>query len=246
MSLACIRSQIHRDDCSDPDCQASGLGCRGLCRMARRHLDSCADDHCRGCLPRPATHGLLCDGDHRRLERTLYEIPRVLVLLAGHKAPGQRAPSGDVIRRTKGDPPAPLALDVLDLERRLGDIVTEWARDHADRNGLHVTRGGDPTPIPDPVAYLTRHLASVECGSGIADQMYDLHDAMRQAHTLVPWRPETTYLGAPCPECHCQALVMVGGDDWVTCRECHATIPEDRYGLWSRVILHEREQEQAA
>lgn len=240
MSLACVRSQLHREDCTDPGCH----GCRGLCRIARRHLDSCGDDKCRGCLPRPATHGRLCEGDHRRLECALYDIPRVLILLDRHKNPGQRGQSSDRIRRTKGDPPAPLNLDILDAEQRILDITTEWARDHADKNGLHQTRDGDPTPIPDPVAYLARHLPSVELGEGIADQIYDLHDAMSKAHALVPWRPETTYLQAPCPECHCRALVIVGGDDWVTCRECHATIPEDRYGLWSRVILQEREREQ--
>jgi hypothetical protein len=237
VSLACIRSQIHRDGCIDPDCQASGVGCKGLCRMARRHLDECADSgmgaDCGGCLPRPATHGLICEGDHRRLERSLYEIPRVLRLLHGHKVPGQRGQSGDRICVTKGDPPAPMDLDIFDLERRLEFIVEEWARDHADRVGQYVTRAGEPIPIPDPVAHLVLNLASIECGDGIADQMHDLHDAMSKAHALVPWRPETTYLTAPCPECHCRAMVKVGGDDWMTCRECHATIPEDRYGLWS-------------
>jgi ribosomal protein S27E len=142
-----------------------------------------------------------------------------------------------MVTRSQGDPPVPLRLAVLDLLTEFDDIPLSWARAHAEEHDLTPPRNG-----PE---YLQRHLASVESSEWILPAWEEITGLVYRAHVLVPWRPQVTRLGAPCPECHCQALVLVGGDDWVTCRECGATIPEDRYGLWSKVILHEREREAA-
>lgn len=217
VSLACVRSPFHPG-------------------IARRHLDDCASSECRGCLPRQADFGRLCTPCHYQLVRALYALPPARTLLAGHLRPGTYARRSDMITRTQGDPPVPLNLAILDLLTEFDEIPLSWARAHASEHRLAVPDDGP--------AHLRRHLATVESWPWIADAWDELTGLVSRAHILVPWRPDVTRLGAPCPECHCQALVLVGGDDWITCRECGATIPEDRYDLWSRVLLQERAEEE--
>jgi hypothetical protein len=213
------------------------LACLRGCSIARRHLTDCEhtdDGACRGCLPRQADFGALCMPCHYRLVRTLHDIPHARVLLAGHLQPGQAARSSDVIRRTKGDPPAPLNLDVLDVIADIDHHPLGWARIHAEDHGLMA-----PT---DGITHLRTHLASVECSEWIADAWDELTALTSHAHALVPWRPEAVKLGAPCPQCHCQALVLYGGDDWVTCQECGYVINRSLYDHWARVILDEQRE----
>jgi hypothetical protein len=191
------------------------LACIRGCAIARRHLTDCEhpdDGQCRGCLPRQADFGALCIACHYRLVRTLREIPHVWFLLAGHLAPGSTARSGDIICRTKGMPPAPLNLAVLD----------SWSRSTTSPSVGPASTPRNTTSSAPPTASSTSrtHLASVECSEWIADAWDELTGLVSHAHALVPWRPEAVKLGAPCPQCHCQALVLYGGDDWVTCQEC--------------------------
>jgi hypothetical protein len=217
VSLACIRSQSHPG-------------------IARRHLTDCehADDgQCRGCLPRPAEFGALCLPCHFRLVRTLHDLPHARTLLAGHLQPSY-ARRENMVKATKGNPPVPLNLSVLDLSTEFDHIPLAWARIHAEDHDL--------TPPTDGIAHLKTHLASIECAAWIADAWAELADLTSRAHALVPWRPEVVKLGAPCPQCHCLALVMYGGDDWVTCQECGNVIERALYDHWARVILDEQRQ----
>jgi Zn ribbon nucleic-acid-binding protein len=201
------------------------LACIRGCAIARRHLTDCEhpdDGQCRGCLV-----------------RTLREIPNVWFLLQGHLAPGSTARSGDIICRTKGDaPPAPLNVAVLDLMVQIDHIPDGWARVHAEEHDLQRPSDG--------IEHLATHLASVECSEWIADAWDELTGLVSHAHALVPWRPEAVKLGAPCPQCHCQALVLYGGDDWVTCQECGYVINRSLYDHWARVILDEQREATAA
>jgi Zn ribbon nucleic-acid-binding protein len=52
-------------------------------------------------------------------------------------------------------------------------------------------------------------------------------------------------MGAPCPHCHCQALVTYGGDDHVTCQECKAIIGPQEYAIWVAAVLEDLRQKAA-
>jgi hypothetical protein len=212
------------------------LACVRGCTIARRHLADCEhtdDGACRGCLPRPAEFGALCIACHYRLARILHDLPYARTLLAGHLQPSY-ARRDNMVKATKGDPPVPLNLSVLDLTTEFDHIPLGWARIHAEDHDL--------TTPTDGVAHLQLHLASVECSAWIADAWAELADLTSRAHALVPWRPEVVKLGAPCPHCHCPALVMYGGDDWVTCQECGGILERAMYDHWARVILDEQRE----
>src|SRR5206468_895300 len=133
-------------------------------------------------------------------------------------------------RQPRGGPPVSLTCvrSCVIARRHLADCQ------HADDHDL--------TPPTDGVAHLRLHLAPVECSAWIADAWAELADLTSRAHALVPWRPEVVKLGAPCPHCHCPALVMYGGDDWVTCQECGGVLERAMYDHWARVILDEQRQ----
>jgi hypothetical protein len=220
---------------------ASTIACIRGCPVARRHLADCEhsdDGQCRGCLPRPADFGALCIACHYGLVRTLRDLPNARTLLAGHLIPGQGARSSDVIKRTKGDPPAPLNLPHLDLILQIDLSVQGWARIHAEEHQLTV-----PT---DPIGHLVTHLASVECAEWIDAAWTELTDLLEHAHSLTPWRPETRRLVAPCPTCHCQALMVKGGEDHVTCKECGDVLDPARYARYEAALLEEHAQREVA
>jgi hypothetical protein len=97
----------------------SAIACVRFCTIARRHLADCEhpdDGACRGCLPRPAEFGALCIACHYRFVRILHDLPHARTLLAGHLQPSY-ARRDNMVKATKGDPPVPLNLSVLDLSR---------------------------------------------------------------------------------------------------------------------------------
>lgn len=208
------------------------ISCARGCVTARRHATECADtDACRGCQPRLADFGALCISCHYRLARMLYEIPRATVLLEGHLAPGQTKPSSEYIKRTKGDPPAPLNVDILDCLRDIRDFPLAWARIHAEEHDLAF-------PVDAPT-YLGIHLASIECADWICAAWDEFADLLSRAHALTPWRPQVQRLHDLCPECHCPSLVRIGGEDHATCQECRLVVTPERYALWSRSTTQE-------
>jgi ribosomal protein S27E len=208
--------------------------CVRSCTIARRHVAECEhpdDGTCRGCLPRPADFGALCIACHYALVRALHDLPHARTLLAGHLQPSY-ARRDNQVKATKGNPPVPLNLGVLDLGLEFDHIPMAWARIHAEEHDLAAPA--------DAVAHLRIHLASVECAEWIADAWDELTALVSHAHSLVPWRAEARRMHAPCPHCHCQALVIYGGDEHVTCQECGGVIAADQYAHWVRVVLEER------
>lgn len=109
-------------------CQIPGCAIRG------RHLPGCEDDDCRGCLPRLATEGLICETHERWAAQHLAEIERLtpdarLVAAGqvrrGHGGsggkPGSRSPAND---------------DALDVMDAVTNTLTTLARDIAETRGL--------------------------------------------------------------------------------------------------------------
>jgi hypothetical protein len=216
------------------------LACVRGCSIARRHLPDCEhpdDGTCRGCLPRAADFGALCLPCHYGLVRALHDLPHARTLLAGHLQPSYARRTNQV-KATKGNPPVPLNLSVLDLGLEFDHIPLAWARIHAEEHDL--------TAPTDPVAHLRTHLASVECSEWITDAWDELTTLVSHAHSLVPWRAEARRMHAPCPHCHCHALVTYGGDEHVTCQECGGVVAADQYAQWVRVVLEERQAAAAA
>jgi hypothetical protein len=116
----------------------TAIWCARDCRIARRHQADCEhpdDGQCRGCAPRPADFGALCIACHYRLVRTLHDLPHARVLLAGHLEPSY-ARRTNPVKATKGDPPVPLNLNVLDATVEFDNIPLGWARLHAEEHDL--------------------------------------------------------------------------------------------------------------
>lgn len=60
------------------------------CTRARQHATDCEDQEvCRGCLPRSAEYGLLCETCHLRLSSSLAEVPGQYALLLATSTPSQ-------------------------------------------------------------------------------------------------------------------------------------------------------------
>jgi hypothetical protein len=116
----------------------TAIWCARDCRIARRHQANCEhpdDGQCRGCAPRPADFGALCIACHYRLVRALHDLPHARVLLAGHLEPSY-ARRTNPVKATKGDPPVPLNLNVLDATVEFDNIPLAWARLHAEEHDL--------------------------------------------------------------------------------------------------------------
>lgn len=244
----------HRRDAGGWWADPSAMTCARGCRRPRWHAPGCSDGDCGGCAARPAEHGVLCDGCHHRLRLMLTghdggpagtdrhpdwpALPRgwggaawVLRWLDDHLDRARRTDS-DRIRRTKGEPPIPLDVAVLEAAQQLRAVLTASADVIAER--LRLSR------VHDPVAVLARHLAAVEDSDWAVVVFTELADALSAAHALAPWRPPVRRCdGIACPQCQAPALVVYGGDDVVTCTACRSVIPAHRYELWTRMLLAE-------
>ena len=120
------------------------------CRVRARHLPTCADPDCGGCLPRAADEGLICDADMARAERLLAEIVRL--------APDARAVAYGEVRRGGGgsankpgsrSPGNDDALDALDA---IQSALTTMARDIAETRGLSFGSDGAGSRLRASVA----------------------------------------------------------------------------------------------
>jgi hypothetical protein len=203
----------------------AAIWCARDCRIARRHQADCEhpdDGQCRGCRPTP-----------RRLRRPVHRVPLPArphpPRPAPRPRPARRPPQPSYARRTndvkatKGDPPVPLNLNVLDL-------ILEF--DNIPSAGPGSTPRSTTSPCPptrrapdDPPG--VRRVRRVD-----RRRMGRAHRPRVQRPLPRPLAEEAKRMGAPCPHCHCQALVTYGGDDHVTCQECKAIIGPQEYAIW--------------
>ncbi len=219
--------------------------CARGCTRKNRHLSECEGDGCKGCEPRRAEHGRLCWPCHRRLELMLTQAEITERWLTGNLGSGIKAAhakdDADRIRSHK-EPPAPLAVAILDARQNLRDRLACWVDDLCEDQNL--TGPGRHT-VEGDAKYLLTWLTTIERFEWIGDWFEELAETMGDAHVVAPWRPEFNRLRAiPCPECHESALGIFGGESDVTCTSCRAIYTPERYGIWTRVLLHEKEREQ--
>lgn len=217
------------------------------CTMYARHLDECQgvnDETCRGCLPRRANHGHLCDTCHRRLELMLTDAPTVIRWLTGNI---EKRRSSEEQMTWRGDRPElgtgdhePLNAEVYDLRELLRDRLALWVDDWCEHKGL--MGPGQHTPDAD-AEYLLRWLPGICSLEWIGDWWTEMAETMRLAHTLAPWRPTVRRIPrVACPGCDEVNLVIFGGESDVTCQSCGIMMTEERFALWETVL---REQEEA-
>jgi hypothetical protein len=212
------------------------------CSMYRRHKVECEDrETCRGCLPRRATHGNLCDTCHRRLELMLTDAGPVYRWLTGNMASGQgAAPDGDHVTGSR-EQPLPIKADLYDLRQLLADRLALYVDDWVEHKGL---QGPGRHSVEGDAKYLLTWLPGLCKLEWIDDWWEELAETMSNAHALAPWRPTMQRCkGVPCPNPDCGEtnLAIFGGESDATCLSCRTMITEQSYGLWVQIIEQERE-----
>lgn len=229
------------------------------CTTRNQHHDTCSDQACTGCQPRPATLGLLCASCANRLQDWLSndtaepgwhdqpahqrrEIRPSLVWAQtcvdqaiDRGIPGI-AYDGDRIGASR-DVPAPVNLARLDLLRDIDDTMSGWLEAWCAHRGL---RGPDRYELAYACRYLESWLDDLTRWEPVRDMWDEISTLMSRAHALAPWRRQARRChGVPCPDCGDAALVVYDGDNLVTCRRCGAALHRDEYARWTRVIADE-------
>lgn len=144
-------------------------------------------------------------------------------------------------------PTEPIRLSCLDAARELEDWLQVVV---CLIEGDYQMGGPQEDTIASYASWLVANVERLEWREDIADRVFApadpyrpaqaLGDIMSRAHSLAPWRESVARLpGIPCPECHAVALVRFGGDEDVTCLHCRATMPPERYGIWTRILADE-------
>lgn len=128
--------------------------CARGCRIARKHETDCPGDACKGCEPREAKHGLLCEGCHLRLVDWLTNAPGQWLLLATTACPSMAQNlkgDADAVRSAQDGAPSPLNIAAASTMTDLTDILSGWVEMVADQHDLHgpvsmMTRNGIENP----------------------------------------------------------------------------------------------------
>lgn len=151
---------------------------------------------------------------------------------------------GEPLSGTKS-PPIPLILAMHDQRVHIAGVLASWARMVAEDRSLTGPAGVDP---PTVGAWLAPHLRWCATQPWVDDLLTELADVVRQAHTTAPWRPHIHRLPLPCPDCGQVSLAILGGSDWVTCRnrDCGRLLGRGFYEQLARQAIELHQQGEAA
>lgn len=187
---------------------AKSINCIRGCRIRDHHTSTC-EGECRGCLPRPAEHGHLCQSCYNRAENALTElsvrvpwietIGRELGRHASATAPDQTGVHG-------GDPAEGSVLHAAYLQAdAIRSDLTGWVHVVIDDRGLQ--RG--PIPGQEPAYWLLPHLPWIAGHEAVADFVDEMSRDLSQAMAWpTPLDVEPAkHLDIPCPRCDNIALV---------------------------------------
>ncbi len=220
---------------------------------------------CRGCRPRYATYGLVCESCHAHLVEWLSPASATFVDVEGRTMPVSGAAwvrrhltaeihairsvsaRQDWERPAKGDDDTRIDR-LLDVRQQLDDALyvaeeraietfglTQRLFDAEEAVGLLRTWLGSIERHPEFVVWLYGEGPSKDYPEGRM-----LTGAMVSAHMAAPWRPARRRVkGVPCPHCNAAALVIFGGSVDVTCTHCWAQIPRERYDQWTHAYAKE-------
>lgn len=227
------------------------------CVIRFQHKPDCDDrDQCPGCLPREAVEGWLCETCDRYLRQWLGDgavssLPWVYDWLGREVGTLRSTAIRDDWQRPSDKDSLPSVIgdrghDLIDCRQLMADRVYIAEERVRQSLGQHLGDAG-PWSFADGVAFLRRHTIKIEDNPMLVGELYrKVQDSMVEAHALAPWRKTATTVRGQdgpiaCPHCERKTLRRFGGDDFVTCVTCHATVHEKRFGIWTEMLEQERE-----
>jgi hypothetical protein len=253
------------------EARLKGGQCVRNCTLWRKHLRSCPEDGCRGCEPRRAEHGRLCDQCHIRLTGWLAGDEHAGSLawsygwIAADLEPGQDGGYG-TIRRGKQAPPAALATHVYVLRQDICKHLGEWLRHVTGEFNLHGPewwnhrvehRSDDESSwrswlpqnqaeVHQAAKYLLTWLDRIETVPDLAKMIYAEADKLvGRVAGLAPWEAKwKRYPGLECPSCKQESLGRFEGNEHLTCGRCGEIVTRARYDRWSALITSEKAAEE--
>ncbi|GAB3884527.1 hypothetical protein [Terrabacter terrigena] len=228
-------------------------GCRRGCTLLGLHQPDCGctrecpdhDDHCRGCLPKPAVIGGFCQHCGIQLRDTIDALPPCITAL--HRMPGGRLappdqPTGDPTRRaTKVDQisPSPAHDAADDAARWLHSWATAVADELSERGPFEYRTDG--VPVPDAWAearYLNARLPHITTQSYANDIAEEAEQLLRTLTLITGTDDADQRIPTRCPSCNQRTLVRPNGEEYVTCRNrhCASVWQSDHFGILAKVV----------
>lgn len=227
------------------------IACAKGCTIRGEHVTECAGKGCRGCLPRPSEHGLLCPRCWSRLVSGLADVEPMLkhlratanaLALAARVADGGR-PVGDPAHRTVLHP-AWLAAD--DLQQ----LVASWAQYLLEKHPMPLLGWHRAPWHGNAAAWLAPHLPHAAEQEYAPLMLGEITHTLATLHARWPTaddkeRPRAIP-GVRCPRCD-QVSLEYAPPTWermpfkVSCQndDCGRVFSEDE---WTRLVaLIERE-----
>lgn len=204
--------------------------CIRNCRLLGQHQTSCNcthecaehDDHCKGCLPKQAITGQLCQRCVDRTVEALTAIPDLLAIVEASPDGRMDTPRVDTdtsrrsvsVHRT----PSP-AYDTA-------EEVAQWALKTAMYCADECQHRGPFTYRPDGVPALTTirnlHYIRNNLPWFAAEYAQEIYDESVQFHRGLLYLTGTALLvhriKEPCPSCGLKSLIREDGSNQVTCR----------------------------
>lgn len=252
----CVIFYQHREECENLRTEARVLVSYAGATEADLTPEQAKAHHCRGCLPREAVSGWLCEHCHRHLAQWLANGETNSLLFAWRWLRTQYAPVQSSAGRqdwersgSRDDLPSALREAVLDCRRLMEDRVY-IAEERAWQTLTPEQPMADlpPFDLVEGVAFLRNHMLGIEDHRDLVGPLFvRVQDSMVDAHRLAPWRATATKIRGedgpiPCPHCERKTLSIFGGDAFVTCRSCHSTIHDGRFGIWTEMLEGERRE----
>lgn len=188
--------------------------CATGCRLTGQHQPACDGQDCRGCLPRPAEHGTLCQWCWTRLTRAIADAPAVvahLYLTAADSLDASASPLTDD-PPTRTDPAIDTVLPPAWLDAdELTSIIESWAHVIIEEHPAQPMRGPQSSPWNgDTCTWMTPHLPWVAAQDWAFEMVRDLtgHLATSRhrwpsADDVEPVRP----IDVPCPRCGLRSMI---------------------------------------
>lgn len=219
-----------------------------------RHLPDCQDQHCRGCEPRLAERGQVCESCHNRLTSRLRTSEGSVLwvwdwLTSNLTHYGTQAPHGDLVHGGQSGPSTPMALPVYAARQAIGDALEGFYE--VARVKLNDEQPAD-IPLVGDIGRLVQWVAGmlwvIESNPDLVRHLWDeLDRVLSDAHLVRPWRRTVSRcIGVACPDCDHKNLIILGGEDLVRCQSCRSAFTREAYDRWTAVLKYEVTGEMSA